>query len=201
MRRRRGSPPIDEVLALAAGTLSLALVLVATATAAAQAVTVDMSGGALHVRAPDFHFLSGDSLARLRDGRSLDAELVLTVMAEPDGRSVAEARQSFELSFDLWEERFAVALADTPRERASHLTAEDAEAWCVSHLAVPLSALARLGARAPIWVRVEYVVETATGTATRDAGFTIGRLIDLLSRRRQGEVRSSVSAGPFRLPG
>ena len=82
----------------------------------------------------------------------------LAVLEQPRGAVVAQARQSYALSFDLWEERFAVTRVGTPARAISHRTAKNAEAWCLEHLSIPLTALGRLGRETPFWIRLEYRV-------------------------------------------
>ena len=56
-------------------------------------------------------------LARLKEGRSVRVDFELTVLAKPDGPVVKQAMQAFTLSFDLWEERFAVSRVGSPPGR------------------------------------------------------------------------------------
>ena len=184
------------------------LLLIASSTVrpSGQAVTVHVVGDALHVRAPGsgsgFSFIQGAALERLRDGRALRVELELAVLREPGAEAVTERRQSFNLSYDLWEERFAVSLIDGPRRSISHLTSTDAEAWCLEQLTVPVAALGRLGRDGPLWIRLTYRVPDPDPAPDPDgARFTLRSLIDLLSRRDQDDtVGDSVEAGPFWLP-
>ena len=181
--------------------LVTALVLSPAARLSSQATTVSAAGGALRVHAPAFAFIEGDVLARLRDGRSLRLDLELSVLAQAGGQGVAQDRQSFNVSFDLWEERFAVTHLDAPGKSVSHLTADAAEAWCLGQLAVPLSRLGRLGRDGPLWLRLEYrAVDPAEAAPAGDSALSLGRLIDALSRRPAGELRKSMEAGPLRLP-
>jgi hypothetical protein len=109
--------------------------------------------------------------------------------------------QSFALSFDLWEERFAVTRVGTPARSISHLSARNAESWCLENLTIPVAALDRRG-REPFWVRLVYRVLAPTpATSPEDEGFTLRGIIDRLSRRRGGddELRRAIDAGPFRL--
>ena len=185
----------------------VALLLIASSTVqpSGQSVTVHVVGDALHVRAPgsSFGFIEGAALEHLRDGRALRVDLELAVLRELGAEAVTERRQSFNLSYDLWEERFAVSLIGGPRRSISHLTARDAEAWCLEQLTVPVAALGRLGRDAPLWIRLAYRVQDLEPAADPDgARFTLRSLIDLLSRRGQDDaVGDSIEAGPFRLPG
>jgi hypothetical protein len=170
----------------------------------AQTVTVTTVGDALKIRAPGFSFLKGDPLARLKDGRSVRVELVGMVLAAPGKAATATSRRIFALSYDLWEERFAVTAVDyaARSQSVSHLALAAAEAWCVEQLAVPLKALGALGRDLPFWIRLEYRILDGDGSSDQsDSGYTLQALIDLLSRRRKTESSlPPLEAGPFRLP-
>jgi hypothetical protein len=166
-------------------------------------MNVTTEADALLVTAPGFGFIEGQVLDRLRDGRSVRLELELLVLAREGGPAVVERRQSFELSFDLWEERFAVTRVGTPARTVSHLTSRAAEAWCIRSLAVPLRELGRLGRDAPLWIRLARRVQTPVVDSRGESGptSTLEKLIDLLGRRRDaGNLEKSMEAGPFRLP-
>jgi hypothetical protein len=192
---------------LRAGSGVIAALVFAVAPLLAQSATINVSGGMLRVRAPAFSFIKGESLTRLKDGRSVQMEFALTVLPRPGAAAIAEARQDFILSYDLWEERFAAAMVDPARGRAasspaiSHLSAKDAEAWCLDHLTVAVSALSSLGRDDAFWVRIAYQVRTGDpGAAADDAGFSLRGLIDRLSRRSGvDDRRDAIEAGPFRL--
>ena len=167
----------------------------------AQSVTVSAVGDTLHVRAPGFHFVDGEALDHLKSGGSVRFDFDLAVLARPGGPAVAQTRQRFNLSYDLWEERFAVARIGTPARSATHLSQADAESWCLEQLTVPMSAFAALGPSAPFWIKLEYrVVDRNPPEPGVDETFTLRGLIDRLSRRRTARtLGDSVEAGPFRL--
>jgi hypothetical protein len=170
--------------------------------ASAQAITVSAVGDALKIRAPGFTFLKGEPLVRLKDGGSVRLELQLAVLAAPGKSPVAEIRRIFALSYDLWEERFAIT-AEAPSHSISHMTPATAEAWCIEQLAVPVGALGGLGRDRPFWIRLEYRILNGDAPSSPDAGegFTLQGLIEALSRRHRAESPAhSVEAGPFRLP-
>jgi hypothetical protein len=168
----------------------------------AQALSIDTAGEALKFRAPGFSFLRGDPLVRLKDGRSVRVELAAMVLAAPEKSPAVTTRRIFALSYDLWEERFAVTAVDARSQSASHLALAAAEAWCVDQLSVPLKALGALGRDVPFWVRLEYrILESDGGSEPVDSGYTLQALIDALSRRRKTESSPRpLEGGPFRLP-
>jgi hypothetical protein len=170
--------------------------------ASAQAVTIHTVGDALKVRAAGVRILDGDPLARLKDGRTVRMEIAALVLAEPGKSPATATRRMFSLSYDLWEERFAVTAVGARSQTVSHLMQAAAEAWCLDQLSIPLGALGALGRDAPFWVRLEYrVLEGDGGPGETESGYTLQALIDALSRRRRTEPPPvAVEGGPFRLP-
>ena len=185
-----------------AAVVLLALLTWPAARSSAQTLTVDAVGDVLRIRAPGFSFLKGDPLARLKDGRSVRVELAAMVLPAPGKSPAATTRRIFALSYDLWEERFAVTAVDKRSQSVSHLMAAAAEAWCVEQLSTPLSALGPLGRDLPFWIRLEYRILEADGTSDpSESGYTLQGLIDTLSRRRKTDSSlHALEAGPFRLP-
>lgn len=182
--------------------VTLALLAWPALWASGQVPTVSVAGDVLKIRAKGFAFLAGEPLARLKDGRTVRVELAVTVLAAPGRSPVATGRQTFALSYDLWEERFAVRTVSGRPQSISHLTEAAAETWCVEQLAVPLRALGSLGRDLPFWIRLEASVPNADETADPNEGgsFTLQALIDALSRRRRSESTTrALDAGPFRL--
>ena len=167
-----------------------------------QSITVHLNGDAVHVRAPGFTFLERDVLTRLRDGQSVHLELELTVMDRPDGPAVASAKEGFNLSFDVWEERFAVTRIGKPVRSRSHLTDRAAEAWCLEQVTIARTDLRGLAAETPFWIRIVSRVAEEISVADSEAAeaFTLRRLIDMLSRRDHANTTGRIAeAGPFRL--
>jgi len=180
----------------------LALLVWPPVSSSAQTVTVDTVGDWLRVRAPAFSFLKGDPLARLKDGRSVRVELAAMVLPAPGKSVVATTRRIFALSYDLWEERFAVTMVDKRSQSVSHLGLAAAEAWCVDQVAIPMNALGALGRDLPFWIRLEYrILDSDAPTDPAESGYTLQALIDALSRRRKTDSSThALEAGPFRLP-
>jgi len=168
----------------------------------AQTLTVDTVGDSLRIRAPGFSFLTGDPLARLKDGRSVRVELAAMVLPAPGKSVVATTRRIFALSYDLWEERFAVTTVEKRSQSVSHLALAAAEAWCVDQVAIPVNTLGGLGRDLPFWVRLEYrVLDSDPPADSKDSGYSLQGLIDALSRRRKTDSSThALEAGPFRLP-
>jgi hypothetical protein len=182
---------------------ALAAVLLALPLAvwSRQAVTVTVAGAELRVQAPTVTFIAGDILKRLRDGLPVPLEIELAVLSRSNGPVVARAHATFTLSFDLWEERIAVRSAGPPARSASHLRPGEVEAWCIRNLTVPLAELGTFGKGSPFWVAMHYRVVSEEPRADEPSSFSLGRLIDALSRRRENaDFVKLIDAGPFRLP-
>jgi hypothetical protein len=192
-------------MAIAASFRLLVLALALTASTLelhAQSLTVRAVGDMLHLRASGLGLIEARVADHLRDGRAVRVDFAVAVLEKTGGRLIAQATQSFNLSFDIWEQRYAVTkLGATPRS-VSHLTARDAESWCVDNVTVPLSAMGRFGRDMPFWVRLEFRVPDPmpVANADDDSTFTLGRLINVLSRRRQDQgAERAIEGGPFRL--
>jgi hypothetical protein len=102
-------------------------------------------------------------------------------------------------SYDLWEEKYAVARLDPSGRSISHLSSSAAETWCLDALALPISGLSP---NDPFWVSLEYRAEDPPRATDEsdNSGFTLGGLIDIFSRRNQKQQpRGSRDGGPFRL--
>lgn len=182
--------------------IAMLLMAMSTVELLAQSITVHRAGEMLALRAPTFTFIKGEPLVRLKDGRAVRADLELSVLPGPGGVATAQARQVFVLSYDLWEERFAVTQAGAPPRSIANRTAGEAEAWCLEQLTVPIASLGSLGTDRPFWIRLaSRVLDGGTAASGEDEeGFTLRALIDALSRRRKDNVWThTVEAGPFRL--
>jgi len=107
----------------------------------AQSLTARVDRDQLHIVSPRVHFLTGEALNRLRDGATVVYALQLTVRGERAGKALARTEERFAVSYDLWEEKFAITkLGQSPRS-VSHLSAAAAEAWCVENTAIPIGVL------------------------------------------------------------
>jgi hypothetical protein len=183
--------------------LGLILLAPPDSRAWAQSLTIALDGGALRVEVIALRFIQGEPLQRLKNGRSVRFDFDLEILERARGRVLARARHSFDMGYDLWEERFAIVRVGSPPRSTSYLTQGDAERWCLEELTVPADALRAVDRNTPFWVRLTYrVVDDEPREGDDDESFTLQRLIDRLSRRQAARaLEDSVEAGPFRLPG
>src|SRR5579884_1416441 len=173
--------------------------------------TLHSHNGELRVTAPRLHFISGAALERLKNGAAVSDDFQLSLASGSRGNVVSRAIQRFVVSYDLWEEKYSVTKlkpssmrgleAPPPNERrsASHLSSEAAEAWCVDHIAVPLSGVS---ATDPVWVRLD--IRTADQadppSLFGESGVALSRLIEIFSRpARSDQQHWSAETGPVRL--
>jgi hypothetical protein len=154
--------------------------------------------GVLRVAAPNLHFLEGRTLRRLQDGAGLVFSLQLSLSTD-QFRTVSRRQvERFVVSFDLWEEKFAVVRLGTGKAQASHLSREAAERWMFDHSGVPLLGLA---GDAPHWVRAELRADDPrdAGGLLLDPTVTLTRLVEWFGRAQRGETeRWNLEHGPFR---
>ena len=141
--------------------------------------------GVLRVAAPNLHFLEGRTLRRLQDGAGLVFSLQLSLSGD-QFRTVSRRQvERFVVSFDLWEEKFAVVRLGAVKDQASHLSREAAERWMFAHTGLPLHGLAD--------------VPRDAGGFLLDPTVTLTRLVEWFGRAQRGETeRWNLEHGPFR---
>jgi hypothetical protein len=165
----------------------------------AQTMTLATVGGMLHARAPELRVLEGRVLGHLRDGRAVRVTVSLELLRSRGGAAFARAESEFNVSFDLWQERFAVTRTGATPRSVSHLTAQAAETWCLENVTMPLATVSA-DRRAAVWARVTARPRPEPPVRSEAVPFGIPRLIDALSRRgEQEEPARTVQGGPFQV--
>lgn len=153
----------------------------------------------LAVSAPQLHFLTGKALNRLRDGASVayDAQLSLLALAQP--APLQRDVDRFVVSYDLWEEKFAVTRLGIPNSSASHLSAEGVETWCIESLGLwPKGVDPGQIVRMRLELRAEDPRELTLLPA--DSGISLSGLIEIFSRpAHTQQQRWLVESNPFRI--
>jgi len=189
------------VAAVCAATASVALCVAGYAMAiSTEDLIVTPAHDELRLSAPRFHFLTGASLAHLHDGISVPYDFQVTLFSGTRDAPVWRGFERFVVSYDLWEERFAVARVTNGRGSSSNLLAADAERWCFGQLAVPTSGLARDGR---LWLRLDIRSEDQKDSAPAvgdENGISIASLIEVFSRPAlRAQQHWTLENGPFRL--
>lgn len=163
-------------------------------------LTLRKDDGLLRVEAPALHFLEGRTLHRLQDGAGLVFSLQLSLSTDQFRTISRRQLDRFVVSFDLWEEKFAVVRLGTVKQQASHLSKEAAERWMFDHTGLPLHGL---GAETQHWIRADLRADDPrdAGGFLLDPTVTLTRLVEWFGRSQRGETeRWSLEHGPF-LPG
>jgi hypothetical protein len=163
----------------------------------AQALRVRLDGDDLRIAAPQLRFLSGKPLEKLRDGASVVFLAQLSISTEVNAPAIKRAVDRFVVSYDVWEEKFAVSR--TGLERETHLSSAAAESWCLEHLAIGIEGLAP---DKPFWLRLELRAEDARDQAAvvGESGINLTRLIEVFSNPAHAQqMRWELTAGPVRL--
>lgn len=192
-----GLPSAAAVRTAVAAVCLASMMLVA----AAQSAAVDVSEGMIRVRPQGVTLLDQASLDRLRVGALVRLDVSVAVLPSRGGTPVARRADTFRVSYDLWEERFAVRRAGPPARSATHASREGLEAWCLLQLAIPVTELSAI-APAPFWIRLQYdAAEPERASSPEpDDPFMISGLIELFSRRRSTDRSArTIEAGPFPL--
>jgi hypothetical protein len=174
----------------------LAIPLFRVRAAAVEPLTVSFDGDNLHFTAPRLHFLSGKPLTRLKEGATV---VFLSQLTLRDDRGlIRHAHERLNVSFDVWEEKFNVVLAEDRHSKLG-LTQAAAEAWCFDNLVI--SALALEPTR-PFWLHFDLRVATERELAAlvSGPGLSFRNLIEYFGRKAGADEPSWVGeAGPLRL--
>jgi hypothetical protein len=167
--------------------------------AQAPPLVVERQGNYLFVAAPRLHFLEGKPLEQLHNGASVTFEFVLTLHAEQRSRPVTRIQERFVISFDLWEEKFSIVQAGAAGRSGSHLTAAQAEAWCLETMPVPLPSLP--AEKTFVLKLVCRVAENdSSSSGEGGSGLTLAGLIDVFSRKgHDAPLRWEAESGSLRL--
>jgi hypothetical protein len=165
----------------------------------AQTLAVRSDSGTLRISATKLHFLTGKPLERLHDGASVTFAVQVTLLGNQKATVLQRAAGRCAVSYDLWEERFAVIRLGKPTESVTHLTDAAAETWCLNRLGIPASVVS---GDVPFWIRLEVRAEdqSEASPADDDPGFNLTRLVELFSRPpAKTQPRWQEEAGPLRL--
>jgi hypothetical protein len=102
------------------------------------------------------------------------------------------------MSYDLWEEKFSVARVTGPPRSVSHVSAINAETWCVDQLSLEVSDFAPQQA---ISLRLDVRAEDLERRSREgnDSGLSLSDLVEIFSRTgRTAQQRWTFESGPFR---
>jgi len=170
-------------------------IAILAAAVPADQLTLDLRGDLLFASARKLDLIQPRLLSQLKRGSSVAFDFQLSLWV---GNREAVNRRAFErfvVSYDLWEERFAVATLRKPQARAAGLTAESVGPWCLRNLGLPAP---RLTAADKLWVRLEVraVENRREVELSGEEGLNLSNLIEVFSRNaKSGEARWSLESG------
>ena len=171
-------------------------------TVSSQGLLPRRVAGDIRVTAPNLHFLSGKSLARLHDGAAVPFDFQLVISASPDASGprsnvVARSLERFTVSYDVWEEKFSVVRVRDFRRSSMRLSASGAESWCLDNIMI---SAASLPAGQQLWARLEIRSAESKELQAAGSGINLTTLIEIFSRpSRPQQDRWSVESAPFQL--
>ena len=157
----------------------------------------------LEFSAPRVHFLTGKPLERLHKAAQVPFDFQITLWAGTRTQEFRKIPQRFVISYDLWDETYQVVKTLGGLKKVSHLTAPQAEAWCLAQMPVDVSGLA---GNELFWARVD--IRTQDGKlapvfgreSITESGISLNSLIDLFSRPAQKEQPHwTLDSGPLTL--
>jgi len=168
------------------------------APAATEPLQVSFDGDNLHLAAPGLHFLTGKPLERLRDAATVVFLSQLTVYTDDHETVFRRMPERIIVSYDLWEEKFAVKIPGAAARSVAHLGATQAENWVMEGLAV--SALG-IDPQRQFWLQFELKTTDHRDMyrLVGEKGISLTVLMDWMTRRSPDESYWTRSAGPLRL--
>lgn len=174
------------------------LALLAAAVPAEQ-LMLDLRGDALFASARQLDLIQPRLLHQLKNGGTVAFDFHLALWVDTRNTVSRRSFERFVVSYDLWEEKFAVASLRKPQVRITGLASGAISNWCLQQVAVPTP---RLEAANKVWVRLD--VRAAEGRRelemAGDEGLSLHNLVELLSRPgRAGEARWTLESGAVTL--
>jgi hypothetical protein len=166
---------------------------------AAEPLGVTFDGDNLHVAPAGLHFLTGKPLTRLKDADTVTFLSQITLYSDERGTIFRRVPERVVVSYDLWEERFAVTIPGASKRSMSHLTADQAESFALENLAI--SALG-LAPNRPFWLRFELraASQKELSRVVGETGISLSGLVEIFSRKPGADDPYwTRSAGPLRL--
>ncbi len=196
MRERKLSRLFTQTRKQAVLALLLCVQLVGM-TVSSQGLLPHHVAGDIRVTAPTLHFLTGQSLSRLRDGAAVPFDFQLIITSGSKNNVVARALERFTISYDVWEEKFSVVRVRDFRRSGMRLSASSAESWCLDNIVV---AAAGLPTGQQLLARLEIRSAESKEPLATSSGINLATLIEIFSRpSRPEQDRWSVESAPFQL--
>jgi hypothetical protein len=149
-------------------------------------LSLSLRGDQLFVATAKMDLFREPILHRLRAGSAVPFDFHLTLWVGSRSSARRRAFERFVVSYDLWEEKYAVSTLRKPRSSAAGLTPLGVESWCLHRIAIPA---VDLRGAATVWARLD--VNAAESSPDPELltgeGLSLTSLIELLSRPSRKE--------------
>jgi hypothetical protein len=158
-----------------------------------------VQSGQLQVTAPRLQILEGRALERLQNGATVGYDFQLQVLADSKATVLRRTAARYLFSYDLWEEKFSVTRVSGPRRSASHLSAEEAESWCLEQISLPA---AEIPSNQSVWLRLDVRADEPPrgGRSSTETGVSLTDLIEVFGRTtRPSQQKWTFEGGPVRV--
>lgn len=172
-------------------------IAILAAAVPAEQLSLDLRGDLLFASARKLDLIQPRLLSQLKQGATVAFDFQLALWVGDHSSVSRRAFERFVVSYDLWEERFAVTTLRKPQARATGLQAAHIGAWCLQNLGLPSP---RLVPADKLWLRLEVrAVENRHDVElTPEDGLSLTSLIEVFSKgAKSGEARWTLESGPI----
>lgn len=163
---------------LAAFLSGLALAMVA------EDLLLDHRNNRLEFSAPHTDFFAGKPMDRLKYGIEVPFLIRTTLWSGNHNHVFRSAADRFIVSKDIWDQTYQVVKTEAPGKTVAHLSAKDAQAWCLSQMSLDTTGLSDTE---PLWARLEIRAEPPRdggilGDSVNSSGISLTSLVELFAR-------------------
>jgi hypothetical protein len=155
--------------------------ILAAVVARADSLALEIHGDRLAITLPKMDLFRGAVLTQLKNGSAVAFDFHLSLWTGNRNNVRRRAFERFVVSYDLWEEKFAVTNIRKPRASANGLNSRQVEQWCLDHITMPSPDLSRetaVGAR----LDVRAVDPRRDADLFANDGLSLTGLVEMLSR-------------------
>jgi hypothetical protein len=139
----------------------------------------------LEFSAPRTDFFAGQPSARLRNALEVPFLIKTTLWSGNKTHVFSSAVDQFVVSFDIFEETYSVVKVQAPRKSKAHLTAKEAQKWCINEMSLDTTGLS---GTEPLWARLEILPQdpprdgSLLGDSVSGSGISLGALVEFFGR-------------------
>lgn len=165
--------------------VSCLLVLALVPALSADSLSARLRGDHIFVVPPKLDLMRPAIFARLKNGGTVTYDFHVALWV---GNRQTVRRRAFErfiVSYDLWEEKFAISGLRKPRAGVTNVDSRSIAAWCAEHIAIPAG---DIKPHESIWLKLEIrAADPKKDPALLDEGLNLINLVEILSRPSRAE--------------